>query len=94
MKSIANRRAPRKLTGAFDGLLLQPQLVDIARAFVDLQEARHQADDNACRHIRRQEAIHLVELASKVIDDWNVIRKTPQADTFLAGLLVIRRIQG
>ena len=93
-KSIANRRAPRKLTKAFDGLPLQPQLVDIARAFVDLQEARHQADYNAYRLIKRQEAIHLVELASKAIDDWNAIRKSPQADAFLAGLLVIRRIQG
>lgn len=93
-KSFASNQAPRKLTRAFENLPLQPQLVDIAQAFVDLQEARHQADYNTYRPIKRQEAIHLVELADKALDDWDAIRRTPQADAFLAGLLVINRIQG
>ena len=35
-----------------------------------------------------------VELAEKALQNWDLIRKTPQADAFLTGLLVIRRIQG
>ena len=93
-KFFARKQTPKKLTKALEDLPLQPQLVDIARAFVDLQEARHQADYNTYRLIKRQEAIHHVQLASKALDDWNSIRKTPQADAFLTGLLVIRRIQG
>ena len=34
------------------------------------------------------------DLAEKALQDWDLIRKTPQADAFLTGLLVIRRIQG
>ena len=93
-KSFASNQAPKKFSSAFDGLSLQPQLVSIARAFVDLQEARHQADYNAYRIVKRQEALHHVQLADKAIQDWDLIRKTPQADAFLTGLLVIRRIQG
>ena len=82
------------LSPAFDGLPLQSQLVSIARAFVDLQEARHQADYNTYRTVKKQEALHHVQLADKALQDWDLIRKTPQADAFLTGLLVIRRIQG
>ena len=93
-KSFTSKQAPKKLIRAFEGLSLQPQLVAIARAFVDLQEARHQADCNTYRPIKRQEAIHLGELASKALNDRGTIHKTPQADAFLAVLLVVNRIQG
>ena len=91
---FASNQAPKKLSPAFDALPLQPQLVSIARALIDLQEARHQADYNAYRTVKRQEALHHVQLAGRALQDWDLIRKTPQADAFLTGLLVIRRIQG
>ena len=94
-KRFASNQVPKKLSPAFDDLLpLHPKLVSIARAFFDLQEARHQADYNTYRPLRREEALYHVEVTEKALQDWELIRKTPQADAFLTGLLIIRRIQG
>ena len=93
-KSVAGSNPPSKLAPAFEGLPIDPRLVSIARAFRDLQEARHQADYNAYRPLRRHEALHYHELAARSVQDWQQIRKTPQADAFLASLLLVRHIQG
>jgi len=93
-KSLASEKPPRKLALAFEDTPLDPFLIGIATAFVELQEARHQADYNAYRLFQRQEVLDYHGLAAKALVDWNSIRRTPQADAFLAGLLVARHVQG
>ena len=92
--SLAGGTPPRKLAPAFDPLLLDLRLVSIARTFIDPQEARHQADYNTYRPFTRREAHYFHRLASNALADWNAIRKTPQGDAFLAGLLINQHVQG
>ena len=92
--SLANNQFPSKLAPAFQDAAPDPRLVSIGRAFRDLQEARHQADYNTYHFFQRHEALHFQELATKALADWDSIRGIPQADAFLAGLLVTRHIQG
>ena len=55
--------------------------------FVDLQEARHEADYDVARRFTRGEVLDLVDRAEQAFTDWKCVRKSIQADTFLAGLL-------
>ena len=93
-ETLARGNLPSKLAAAFNPPPLDPTLRSIAQAFLDLQEARHQADYNTYRSFSRREALYHLQLATRAIDNWAIIRKTPQADAYLAGLLIIRRIQG
>ena len=93
-KSFAAGSSPSKLRPAFTGLAINPSLIAIAQTFLDLQEARHQADYNTHRLFHRSETLHYHQLTTKALQDWKSIRRSAQADAFLVGLLVIRRIQG
>lgn len=66
----------------------------VARAFVDLQEARHQADYDWSRTFTRQETLELVDLAEDAFETWEQIRKRLGSDTFLICLLTYKRIRG
>lgn len=73
-----------------------PQLMLVAGAFVDLQQARHQADYDHSHRLTRAEAIDLVERAEDATAAWKVVRKTPpgsksyslEVRIFMAALLV------
>ena len=64
--------------------------------FVDLQEARHEADYDTMRQFSRREVLDLVDRAEQAFVDWNRVRRSVQADTFLAGMLAFgnMRIRG
>ena len=69
-------------------------LIDVASAFVQLQEARHDADYNRTLRFTRREALDLVDLAGQAFRDWDDVRGSLHADTFLTGLLAYRHMQG
>ncbi|MDE0256309.1 MAG: hypothetical protein OYG32_16070 [Rhodospirillaceae bacterium] len=83
-----------KLRPGLNGLPLQPDLVALARTFVDLQQARHEADYDLARRFNRNEALDLADRAQAAMADWRRIRKSAQADTFLIGLLAFESMQG
>jgi len=93
-KSLAAGTPPDRISAAFFPMPINPALKLVARAFLDLQGARHQADYNTYRSLTRREAIYNHQLADHAIREWAKIRKTSQADAYLAGLLLIDRIQG
>ncbi len=93
-KSLAAGTPPDKISAAFIPMPIDAKLKGVAQAFVDLQEARHQADYDTSRLFTRSEAIYNQKLASRAINDWATIRKGPQATAYLVGLLIIGRIQG
>ena len=93
-EALARGNLPSKLAGAFPPPPIDHTLRSIAQAFWDLQEARYQADYNTYRSFSRGEALYHLQLTTHAIDNWAQIRKTAQADAYLAGLLIIRRIQG
>ena len=82
----ANQLSP-KLEPALDNLSLQAELVRVAQTFADLQEHRHRADYDMARPFTRLEARNVAENARGAFSNWDVVRNTVQADTFLVGLL-------
>ena len=68
-----------------------PDLITVAKAFVDLQEARHRADYDLSRAVSRQDAIDRIKIAQNAFHAWNSIRNTPDAAVFLSALLLGKR---
>jgi hypothetical protein len=92
-QGFANSNPSAKVRPALATLKLPPQLVSVAAAFVDLQQARHEADYDTGRRFTRQVALDLVEQAEKAFGDWQVVRQSVQADTFLIALLVQKQLR-
>ena len=85
---------PPKLAVLLNGERVQQPLVIVANAFIELQEARHDADYNRALRFTRQETLDLVDQADQAFRDWSLVRGTLQADTFLTGLLAYRNMRG
>ncbi len=93
-RQFASRGVSLKLLPGLKGLPLQPELVAVAETFVDLQQARHEADYDIVRRFNRNEVLDLADRAQAAMADWRQIRKSAQADTFLVGLLAFESMQG
>ena len=52
-------------------LAVQPELTEVAATFVDLRQARHEADYDTTRRFTRQDVIDLVDRAEQAFRDWN-----------------------
>ncbi len=65
----------------------------VARAFVELQEARHEADYDMRRNFTRQEANDLVARCESAFTSWAICRKSHIADTYLVALLVNKQLK-
>ncbi len=91
MKKVAQQFSKNdlspKLRPGLNGVTLQPEIVRVGTAFVDLQQARHEADYDTARRFTRREVLDLLEQAQQAFEGWKKVRKSIQADTFLAGLL-------
>ena len=94
--SVAFERGtiPTKLASGMNRQQVHQELIDVATAFIQLQEARHDADYNRARRFTRQEALDLTDVADQAFRDWSHVRGSLQADAFLTGLLVYRHMQG
>jgi hypothetical protein len=97
MKAVAQNFATNnvspKIVAGLNGHALQPELRRLAAAFVDLQQARHEADYDTGRRFTRRETLDLIEQAEQAFDDWTTVRNSFQADTFLVGLLAQRNMR-
>lgn len=93
-RQFSNDTISPKLRAGLNDRALQPEIVHVADGFLRLQEARHDADYNPARLFRRPETLVYVSMAEQAFVDWRRVRKSVQADTFLAGLLVFRNIRG
>lgn len=91
--AFTRRSIPPRLASGPDREVPQP-LIDVATAFVQLQEARHDADYHRALRFTRREALDLADLAEQAFRDWRQVRGSLQADTFLTGLLAFRQMQG
>ena len=87
-KSFSERSPSVVRHSALDGQGVQEELVRVAEAFVNLRQARLDADYNRAYRFTRSEVLYLLRVAEDAFEDWKVVRKTLQADVFLAGLLV------
>jgi len=66
---------------------LEPELETVARAFVELQEARHGADYDIAEPIARPEAAQKVFLVARAFEAWDTVKHSHNATIFLAALL-------
>ena len=92
--AFTRKSMPPKLAVGLAGKPIQRELVDVATAFVQLQEARHDADYNRAIRFTRRESLDLADLADQAFRDWSHVRGSLQADTFLTGLLAYKHMHG
>ena len=81
------------LRPGLNDLELQPELMRVAASFRHLQDRRHEADYDLSRTFTRLEALNLYYRALRAFDDWRAVAGTPQADTFVVGLLTINLLR-
>jgi len=86
-KQFANGTCPTKLRPALQRQPLPRELEEVAQAFVDLQQARHEADYDTARRFTRAEAIDLVDQCDQAFANWQTVHRTPSAEAFMVGLL-------
>jgi len=67
---------------------LEPALVTVLETFVELQEARHQADYDPTKTWNRLDAESLVDTARTAFASWQTVRRTPNAMVFATALLL------
>lgn len=74
---------------------LSPELIAVASAFIELQEARHEADYNFAPTFYRRSVYDLIDQAERAIEDWKKLRKVypDVAEIFLLALLLGSRIR-
>lgn len=87
-KSHSERNQNAVQHSALNGQSIPKELVRVAGAFANLQQARHDADYNRSYRFTRSEVLDLLSVAEEAFEDWKAVRKTLQAEVFLAGLLV------
>ena len=73
---------------------LPAELVGVAERFVQLQEARHEADYDLSQRFVKQEAVNFVQKADEAFDFWTRVRREPAARCYLLCLLMWPRLQG
>jgi hypothetical protein len=69
------------------GVVISPDLQDVAAAFVTLQQARHEADYDLMRAFTPTEVAGLVQAAENAFAAWTRIRKSADADAFIIAML-------
>jgi len=82
-----NRSIPLA-TQAVLRLPLDPGLVQVLESFVDLQEARHEADYDLAKVWTRLDTLNHVRTAEQAFNTWERVRDTSNASVFLAALLL------
>jgi len=71
---------------------VSPELRDLADAFIQLQEARHEADYHVGRSpFSRQEVVNLASRARLALESWTRIKSDASSQAFLTSLLLARK---
>ncbi len=79
---------PPPATRKLIALPLDLPLFAVIQAFIDLQEARNEADYNLDKQWNRLDVLNRVQTARQAFADWAAIRNTPTATVFVVALLL------
>ncbi len=82
---------PSRLLLPLIALPLEADLKTVADIFVELQELRHFADYDLSKSFSRIEVLGIITKANSAISAWANIRNAPNANVFLAALLLNNR---
>lgn len=91
MKIVCGKFLPSTLGAPLNDLIgtsASSHLQLVARSFISLQEARHQADYDTSLNFTRTQAQAHVQQAQEAFDSWRRIRKTSEANVFILSLLL------
>ena len=91
-ESFAGGTVPKAWQAPMGGAPVSKDLQQVASAFVDLQEARHEADYDFRRLFIRRDVHDLIEAAEKAASSWRNVRGNPEGQVFMTALLVHDRI--
>ncbi|HZL29219.1 MAG TPA: hypothetical protein VFC39_22025 [Acidobacteriaceae bacterium] len=94
MKQVCIRFLAKRIVEDFAPLLrvsTSPELLFIARTFVNLQEQRHLADYDVGIFLLRAETLLSIDKARRAFTNWKLIRETDEATVFLAALIFAKR---
>jgi uncharacterized protein (UPF0332 family) len=89
--ALARRRPSNAIPDTTRDLLnfpLEAALINVLQIFVDLQEARHQADYDLTKAWSRLEAATHVANARTAFTDWQAIHRSPNATVLIAAILM------
>jgi hypothetical protein len=89
--AAAHGKSPSGIPSATRVLLvfpLEPALVNVLEAFVDLQEARYQADYDLTKPWNRLGAATHVATARAAFASWQTIRHNPNTTVLMAAILL------
>lgn len=96
MRQVAEQFAAGKTPEKLKAVLVAPPSSDlqfVSKTFIDLQQARHEADYAVFEPITRSDALTLIRRAEQAIHRWSQVRNTPEGKSFLVSLLVLRNIR-
>jgi uncharacterized protein (UPF0332 family) len=79
--------SPAATTAALITRPMQPELISVARAFVDLQNARHQADYDTLATFSKVDVMLKIREAEQSVGRMASIRGEPNFNVFLSALL-------
>ena len=92
MRNVCEQLA--KSSNTLSCLLIPPleaELQAVAKAFVELQQQRHLADYDLTETFDRIDVLRIIEKTKTAMSDWNKVRNQPNANVFLAALLLNSR---
>lgn len=83
-RDFSNPKLPLPGVLVSKGVVVTPELLNVAKSFIDLKDARTSADYDLSTTYTRAQVAAFVELAEQVFEDWAVAKKAPAARLFLA----------
>lgn len=88
MKQASRSFAAGSLAAHHPGITPSRDLSQVASTFVDLQQARHDADYDLSLKLNRSEVLLRVREVERAFASWKSVRGTDEAKVFLTSLLV------
>lgn len=86
-KSFARGEWPKAFDPVKALFSIPVELQNVANAFVNLQQARHDADYNLARTFSRSETLLFIEQAKAAFQSWEAVRRSDLARIFVACFL-------
>ena len=90
-KSFAGGSLPQRFDLITGGQAIPNSLRNVAQTFVDLQQARHEADYNLAKSFLRADVEALIDQAEQAFQDWQAVRSTDLGRLYSVCLLLWER---
>ena len=93
-KAFANGNLPKQIQAAVGPVIVPPELSSFAEAFVELQQARHEADYNLQNAWTRAMTQEYIIRAEQAFNDWDIIRSQQVTRLYLIASFALKKFRG